>query len=112
MIVIGISFFLSALGKEADDTTRGVGLLLTSFGALVIAVPLYIEATVIRRKYQQAEIGGVKKNLSPCSICNRPAASFWCTTHTVRLCSDCLPKHDEPSRCLYKTFGRATLGSR
>ena len=111
LIVLGLMLFLSAIGKSGEDLTRQMGLLLASFGGMVVAVPLYIEASRIRAEFRRAE-AAPKRNLSPCAVCGKPAAILWCTTHTTRICVDCLPKHDDSTRCLYKTFGRGAVAPR
>jgi hypothetical protein len=111
LIGMGALTSLSTLGKSGEEITRGVGLLMASFGGMTVAMALYIEAARMRAEFRRAEAVSAKRNLSPCAVCGKPAATFWCTTHTTRLCPECLPKHDDVSRCLYKTFGRGAAQS-
>ena len=103
-MVSGLMALGSTFSQPGRDVTRGFALLLSSFGALVIAVPLYVDARRLQAKCRRADAQAAKRNLSPCAVCGNPTATLWCTTHTQRLCPDCVPRHDDPTRCLYKSL--------
>ena len=89
------------------------GLLAMSFGGMMIAIPLYVEARHLQAKQlATASHKGRSGAAFRCSICGMETASFWCTTHTVRLCADCVTKHDDYTRCLYKSLVRTVAAKR
>jgi recombinational DNA repair protein (RecF pathway) len=58
----------------------------------------------MRAECQRAAHGaGLQPNLSPCALCGTAAATFRCTTHGLRICPACVPRHDDHMRCLYKS---------
>jgi hypothetical protein len=109
-MVAGLMTLGSTLGGPGNEATRGFALLISSFGALMVAVPLYVDARRLQAECRAAEnIQTGKRNLSPCAVCGAPAANLWCTTHTQRICPDCLSRHDDPVRCLYKSLRRGPV---
>ena len=104
LLAVGLLFVAASLAKGEQDT-RTAGMLVMAFGGMIVAVPLYIEARRIQAEHQAKVLQKGKARASQrCSSCGMETAAFWCTTHTVRLCSECVPKHDEPSRCLYRSL--------
>jgi len=113
LILGGVLTALATIGHSNEEVLRGFGLVLISFGGMCIAIPVYLEGVRLRNQHRRADGAPVaKRNLSPCSVCSAPTASLWCTTHLIRICPACLPRHDEPSRCLYRTLGRHSASSR
>jgi hypothetical protein len=108
----GVLAALSTVGHAGEDMLRSFGLLLLSVGAMCVAIPLYLEALKIRSQFRRTEEAAPKRNLSPCAICSAPAATFWCTTHMMRLCPECIARHDDAARCLYRTFGRVAAAAK
>jgi ABC-type xylose transport system permease subunit len=108
LVAMGLVATASTIGEQDKDITRNVSLLLASFGGMVVAIPLYVDSRRIQAQFRRET---TKRNLSPCAVCGQPLATLWCTTHTVRICPDCLPKHDSPNRCLYKALRRAALSA-
>jgi hypothetical protein len=109
LIVMGVLAFASTIGRPAEDTTRNVSLLLVSFGSMWVALVFYLEARKLRAEYQPPSppvAVAPKRTFALCAVCGLPTASLWCTTHTIKICPECLPQHDDPKRCLYKTVAR------
>ncbi len=105
MIAIGLLVLATSI-KLPGTETRVAGMLLVSFGAMMISVPLYLDARRIQAEQERRAAQNSKRGLAPCAICGTETASFWCTTHTLRLCPDCVPKHHDAARCLYKPLLR------
>jgi hypothetical protein len=110
VILGGVLTALATIGHSGEDLVRAFGLVLISFGGICIAIPFYLLGLSLRRQYGRTDAPVAKRNLSPCAVCSNPTATLWCTTHLMRICPVCLSRHDEPSRCLYRTLGR-TSGS-
>jgi hypothetical protein len=104
--LLGMAMFVSAI-QQHDQETRTLGLLLIAFAALAVAIPLYVDARRIQA--QHAKRPAQKREGLPCAGCGTEVAGFWCTTHMQRLCANCVPKHDEPARCLYKSLLRTAV---
>jgi hypothetical protein len=107
LLITGLLALGSTIGTPSANATRGFALLLASCGAMIVAVPLYVDARRMQAEHQRAE--NSKRNLMPCAACGAPAAILWCTTHTQMLCPNCLPRHDDPLRCLYKSLRRGPV---
>lgn len=111
LLAVGLLFVGASLAKGEQDS-RTAGMLMMAFGGMMIAVPLYIEARRLQAEHQAKVLQkGKARAAQRCSACGMETAAFWCTTHTVRLCSECVPKHDEPSRCLYRSLVTAVQKS-
>lgn len=111
LIVMGILAFAATIGRSREDTTRNISLLLVSFGSMWPVPQFYLEGRKLRSEYQSpsAPIAMTSKRpFAPCGVCGLPAATFWCTTHSVKICPECLSPHDDPKRCVYKTMARAS----
>jgi hypothetical protein len=104
LLAVGLLFMVASLAKGEQDS-RTAGMLAMSFAGMLIAVPLYIEARHLQAEHQATVLQkGKARAAQRCSGCGMETAAFWCTTHTVRLCAECVAKHDEPSRCLYRSL--------
>jgi hypothetical protein len=104
VMLIGLIVLGTTFSQPKSEATRAFAMLLSSFGALMVSVPLYVDARRLQLEYRRTESQAAKRNLSPCSVCGAPTATFWCTTHTQKLCPDCVTRHDDPTRCLYKSL--------
>jgi len=106
IILLGLVMVVSGNGSRAQQQeTNAFGILLVSLGVFVISIAHYI----VGRRLTYAADERAKDNekglrLFPCAICGANAATFWCTSHTLKLCTDCIRKHNDPARCLYKPF--------
>lgn len=96
---------LIMLGATLNDTElkdmRSGGILLMAFGAMAIAIPMYIDARRMvaeRKESKQA----ARKGAPRCIVCGEDSASFWCTSHSVGVCLNCIPAHHDGTRCLYR----------
>ena len=106
VLFVGLAALASTFGQPNRDLVRATGTFLAGFGCLVAAIPLYVDARRMQDQFRAAQNSGTKRNLAPCALCGAPAATFRCTTHTLRLCPDCVPRHDDSARCLYKAMVR------
>jgi len=106
MLAIGGVVVASTVASGGgDQETRMAGLLAMSVAGMLIAVPMYVEARRLQSTRMASVIKkGKARGAAKCASCDMDTAAFWCTTHLARLCADCVPKHDEPSRCLYKSL--------
>ncbi len=110
LIAMGLIALAASLRIGAE--TRITGMLLVSFGALTISVPLYLDARRMQAQQKREISQKRKRGLVPCAMCGTETATFWCTTHTVRLCPDCVPEHHDAARCLYKPLLRTTTAAK
>jgi hypothetical protein len=105
LIALGIVVVGSTVGHTGDQEMRMGGLLAMSFGGMVVAVPLYFQARRLQtNRVHTALRKGKVRGATRCATCGMETAMFWCTTHTVRLCADCVPAHDDGNRCLYRSL--------
>lgn len=97
---------LLALGSTLNDSElgemRAAGMLIMAFGAMVIAVPMYIDARGMIASKKEAKQAALRKGASRCIVCAEEIASFWCTSHSVGVCMNCIAEHHDNNRCLYK----------
>jgi hypothetical protein len=105
LMALGFLFVAASMSGTREQDARAMGMLIMAFGGMIVAVPMYVEA----RRLHSNELAkvlqkGKARAAQRCSGCGMETAAFWCTTHTLRLCADCVAKHDEPSRCLYKSL--------
>jgi hypothetical protein len=78
------------------------GLLLMSFGAMTVSIPLYLGARRIEAEHRRATKQNEKQGvLARCATCGIDAAIFWCTTHRLRFCANCVAQHHDSKSCLY-----------
>ncbi len=110
LMAMGLITLAASLRIGAE--TRITGMLLVSFGALAISVPLYLDARRMQARQKRDISQKRKRGLVPCAMCGTETATFWCTTHTVRLCADCVPEHHDAARCLYKPLLRAAAAAK
>jgi hypothetical protein len=92
-------------GGSGEQASRSLGLLAMSFAGMIIAVPMYIEARALQADYRAKTLQkGKARGAQKCATCGMETGAFWCTTHLLRLCADCVTTHDEPTRCLYRSM--------
>ena len=100
LLLVGIVFIAGG-----EQESRGMGLLAMSFAGMIIAIPMYIEARALQAEFRAKTLQkGKTRSAQPCANCGMDTGAFWCTTHQVRLCADCVAMHDEPTRCLYRSL--------
>lgn len=105
MAIGGVVVATTVASGGGDQETRMAGLLAMSMAGMLIAVPLYVEARRLQSKRMENVVKkGKARGAAKCALCEMDTAAFWCTTHLARFCADCVPKHDEPNRCLYKSL--------
>lgn len=106
VILLGFMVLVSASGSRAElQETHGLGLLLVSLGVFIISIAHYVVGRSVTYAMDERMRDNEKgRRLFPCSICADNAATFWCTTHNTKLCTDCIRRHHDPARCLYKPF--------
>lgn len=113
MIAAGILVVASTMQHAGEQEMRMAGLLAMSFGGMVISIPLYFQARRLQTDRMQTAVRkGKIRAASRCAGCGMETAIFWCTTHTVRLCPDCVPQHDDGSRCLYRSLVHTVVGTK
>lgn len=107
LALAGAVCFLALFGQNQPDAIRALGSAMFSLGVLIIAAGVYLQA---RRIQAQHEIPVVKtkKTERLCSLCNREPSLVFCRVHVLRLCVNCLEKHDDGTNCSYVPARRAT----
>ena len=107
LALAGAVCFLALFGQSQPDAIRALGSAMFSLGVLIIAAGVYLQA---RRIQAQHEIPVVKtkKTERLCSLCNREPSLVFCRVHVLRLCVNCLEKHDDGTNCSYVPARRAT----
>ncbi|HEV3036400.1 MAG TPA: hypothetical protein VHA33_01185 [Candidatus Angelobacter sp.] len=107
---LGIATLLGALGQSNRELVLSVGGSFFSLGALLIAAGFYLHGRRLRSEFQATtarEKKADKKNEKICSVCNQEAAQVFCRVHVLRLCPNCLDRHDDGRNCLYVPAKRA-----
>jgi hypothetical protein len=81
-----------------------------SLGTVIIAAGFYLHGRRLKAEFQAAAPQGKKadrKTERICSVCNQETAQVFCRVHVLRLCSNCLERHDDGRNCLYVPAKRA-----
>lgn len=104
LIAVGVITIGSTVGQSEGHETRTAGMLLISFGGMIIALPLYIEARQNAETRKKAAANSNDARLR-CLTCGDPNATMRCEKHKVRLCPNCISQHDEP-QCFYVPLSR------
>jgi hypothetical protein len=104
LIFLGIVTVGSAGSQSAQTETRAAGLLLMAAGAMVVAIPLYIDARRMQSQ-KKKQVAQTEARLR-CFVCGSEVATMRCQKHMVRLCYDCIPQHDEGEQCYYVPLNR------
>ena len=107
LALAGVVCFMAVFGQTQTEAIRSMGSALFSIGVLIAAGGLYWQA---RRLQPQTQSSGSKpkKTERLCSSCNREPAIVFCRVHVLRLCLNCLDKHDDGNNCSYVPAKRAT----
>lgn len=107
LAVAGVVCFMAVFGQPQSEAIRSMGSALFSMGILIAAFGLYWHA---RRLQAQFQVPGSKpkKTERLCSSCNREPSVLFCRVHVLRLCLNCLEKHDDGANCSYVPARRAT----
>jgi hypothetical protein len=103
----GAICFLALFGQGHPDTIRSVGSACFAIGVLIIATGVYLQARRLQAQFE-VPISKSKKTERLCSACNREPAIVFCRVHVLRLCLNCLEKHDDGTNCSYVPAKRAT----
>src|SRR5215469_16191278 len=106
--IAGVICFLALFGESQSETIRAIGSALFSIGVLGIAAGVYLQARRIRAQHQPPATGKSKKTERLCSLCSREPSVVFCRVHVLRLCLNCLDKHDDGNNCSYVPARRAT----
>ncbi len=101
-ILLGLVFLGASLNDPELKDARMGGLLMMAFGAMVIAVPMYIDARRMLSGQKESKQTALKKGASRCIVCGEEISILWCTSHSVGVCLNCVAQHNDSSRCLYK----------
>ncbi|HLJ25394.1 MAG TPA: B-box zinc finger protein [Candidatus Angelobacter sp.] len=107
LAAIGAVCFLALFGQSQSETIRAIGSACFALGVLIIAAGLYLQARRLQSQYQPS-VSKVKKTDRLCSSCNQEPAVLFCRVHVLRLCLNCLEKHDDGTNCSYVPARRAT----
>jgi len=106
----GVVTLIAAAQSKAAEDIIALGSALFCVGILLVALGFYLRARKLSSEYQ---ISGAKdkkidrKTERICSICNQDSAQVFCRVHVLRLCLNCLDKHDDGRNCLYVPAKRA-----
>jgi sulfite exporter TauE/SafE len=107
---LGIAALLAASGQSSRELVLSVGASFFSLGILMIAAGFYLHSRKLKSQFQAAAVKEKKadrKTEKICSVCNQEAAQVFCRVHVLRLCSNCLDRHDDGRNCLYVPAKRA-----
>jgi hypothetical protein len=110
--VIGFIIVFSTVGQENPHETRSLGLLLISFGFLIAAVVLYLDGRRVQSTEQKERLAAARNDPRlRCFVCGDAMATMRCQKHMIRVCADCVSKHDEGAQCFYVPLSRYQKGS-
>ena len=107
---LGIAALVAASGQSNRELVLSVGASFFSLGVLLIAGGFYLHGRKLKSQFQAApakEKKADKKTEKICSVCNQEVAQVFCRVHVLRLCSNCLDRHDDGRNCLYVPAKRA-----
>ena len=107
LVIMGATFNES----EMKDMRMG-GLLMMAFGAMVIAVPMYVDARRMLSGQKETKQTALRKGASRCIVCAEEVAIFWCTSHSVGVCLNCISQHHDGTRCLYRPILQQLPGAK
>ncbi|HEV2965021.1 MAG TPA: hypothetical protein VG649_24570 [Candidatus Angelobacter sp.] len=110
LAALGIVALVAALSQSNRELILSVGASFFSLGTLVIAAGLYLHSRRLKSQFQATatkEKKADRKTEKICSVCNQEAAQVFCRVHVLRLCSNCLERHDDGRNCLYVPAKRA-----
>ncbi len=105
LIVIGLVTIGSTMGQSEPHETRTAGMLLISFGAMIVAIPLYLASRQEAHVRQKQLASSQNDARLRCLTCGAPTATMRCEKHKARLCPNCISKHDE-AHCFYVPLSR------
>src|SRR5215469_8850527 len=111
LAIAGAVCFFALFGQAQSDAIRALGSALFSVGILTVASGLYLQARKIQAKFE-ASAPKSKTTDRLCSSCNREPSVVFCRVHVLRLCLNCLDKHDDGANCSYVPAKRATAAYR
>ncbi len=97
--------------SEMKDARTG-GLLMMAFGAMVIAVPMYVDARRMISSQKESKQNALRKGASRCIVCGEEVSILWCTSHSVGVCLNCVAQHNDGSRCLYRPILQQLPGAK
>jgi cytochrome c biogenesis protein CcdA len=103
-ILVGLVTIGSTVGQDEPTETRSAAMLIMSFGGMMIAIPLYVEARQSTQTEKKAAASQSDSRLR-CFVCGKSTAALRCEKHKARLCLDCLSRHDE-AQCFYVPLSR------
>jgi hypothetical protein len=104
--VIGVVCYASTIGQAHSEAIISTGASFFSLGILLVAAGFYLQGRQLRSEHQIQTVSP-KKTDRLCSSCNREAARIFCRVHLLRLCSNCIERHDDGKNCLYVPAKRA-----
>jgi hypothetical protein len=107
LAVAGVVCFLAVFGQTQSEAIRSMGSALFSVGILTAAAGVYWQARRLQAQLPSS-VSKPKKTDRLCSSCNREPAVVFCRVHVLRLCLNCLDKHDDAKNCTYVPAKRAT----
>ncbi len=111
-ILLGLVFLGASLNDPELKDARMGGLLMMAFGAMVIAVPMYIDARRMLSGQKESKQTAIRKGASRCIVCGDEIAILWCTSHSVGVCLDCISQHHDGTRCLYRPILQQLPGAK
>ena len=107
---LGIIALLGSLGQSNRDLILSAGASSFSLGTLMVAAGFYLHSRRLKSQFEAAsskEKRVDRKTEKICSVCNQEVAQVFCRLHVLRLCSNCLDRHDDGRNCLYVPAKRA-----
>ena len=111
-ILLGLVVMGATLNDAEMKDARMGGLLMMAFGAMVIAVPMYVDARRMVSGQKESKQAALKRGASRCIVCGEEVAILWCTSHSVGVCLNCISEHHDGVRCLYRPILQQLPGAK
>lgn len=103
-IFLSLCILPAAFEKNADSAAMGLAGAIFCFGAMMIAMGLYVKARFLQEQQPQRTLVAEKANAQRrggCSLCGTETPVIHCKVHQLELCGNCLTRHYDYRSCQY-----------
>jgi hypothetical protein len=104
-IFLSLCILPAAFEKNADSAAMGIAGAVFSFGAMTIAIGLYVKARFLQEQQPQRTVVSEKTNAQQrrggCNLCGTETPVIQCKAHQLELCGNCLTRHYDYRSCQY-----------
>jgi hypothetical protein len=98
---VGLCFIPAAFGPDPERTMLGAGTVIVATGVLLLALSVYLKASVLGPQAGNPASGAKRARKTVCDQCGEDEPVIQCRVHQVHLCGDCLAGHYDFRSCAY-----------